>query len=353
MNPKVSIIVPIYNMEKYLAKCFNSLLAQTLKEIEIIAVNDGSTDDSMLILKAYEEKESRIKIIDQSNQGVSAARNNGILHAKGDYIGFVDPDDWIAENMYHEMFHRATTYDADIVMCSYKSEYVHHAKEKVFPFPNEVYWEKEGIQKNILRRLIGPLEEEVAKPDFLDALGPVWSKLYKKKLITDHHLSFRDLREIGTNEDGLFNIAAFYYAKSCYFSNDPFYHYWKGNVESITTNYKPDLHDKWSILHNEMFTFIKQHQLEDHYIQALHNRICLGTLGLGLNTINKKGSPLVKMKILKAIVNDQQIRQSFQEFELSYLPFTWKAFYFCPKNKLLLGYYSFLLLIEFLRKRIK
>ena len=95
---KVSIIVPVYNIEKYLAKCLDSLINQTLEDIEIICVNDGSTDNSAEILNEYAQKDCRIKIINQDNAGLSAARNTGINAANGEYIGYVDSDDWIDLN---------------------------------------------------------------------------------------------------------------------------------------------------------------------------------------------------------------------------------------------------------------
>ena len=103
-NIKVSIIVPVYNVEKYLAQCLDSLINQTLKEIEIICVNDGSKDNSAKILTAYAQKYVRIKIINQTNQGLSAARNNGISVATGEYIGFVDSDDWVDIDFYKKLY---------------------------------------------------------------------------------------------------------------------------------------------------------------------------------------------------------------------------------------------------------
>ena len=112
---KVSIIVPVYNIEKYLAKCLDSLINQTLEDIEIICVNDGSTDNSAEILNEYAQKDCRIKIINQDNAGLSAARNTGINAANGEYIGYVDSDDWIDLNFYEKLYNAAKDTDADIV----------------------------------------------------------------------------------------------------------------------------------------------------------------------------------------------------------------------------------------------
>lgn len=97
---KISIIVPVYNTEKFLEKCLNSLINQTLKDIEIICINDGSTDKSLQILEKFANKDKRIQIINQTNSGLSVARNIGIKKAKGEYIGFVDSDDWVDLNFF-------------------------------------------------------------------------------------------------------------------------------------------------------------------------------------------------------------------------------------------------------------
>ena len=101
--PKISVIVPVYKVEKFLPKCLESLINQTLKDIEIICINDGSPDNSLKILEEYAKKDSRIKIINQKNAGPSVARNNGMSAASGEYIGFVDSDDWIDLDFYEKL----------------------------------------------------------------------------------------------------------------------------------------------------------------------------------------------------------------------------------------------------------
>ncbi len=111
---KVSITVPVYNVEKYLEKCLDSLIGQTLKDIEIICINDGSTDNSLSILEKYAKKDSRIKIINQENQGIANTRNKSIKLAQGEYIGFVDSDDWVSCDFFEKLYNAALKYKADI-----------------------------------------------------------------------------------------------------------------------------------------------------------------------------------------------------------------------------------------------
>lgn len=114
---KLSIIVPIYNAQNHLKKCIESIINQTEKDIEIILIDDGSTDDSLKICNEYQRKDFRINVIHQNNSGVSIARNQGIKIAKGEYIGFVDSDDWIDLDMFKRLLEEAKKTDADIVMC--------------------------------------------------------------------------------------------------------------------------------------------------------------------------------------------------------------------------------------------
>lgn len=120
MKELISIIVPVYNVEQYLDDCLISIINQTYKNLEIILIDDGSTDKSGKICDEYAKKDSRIIVIHKENGGVSSARNAGLRIAKGAYIGFVDPDDWIAEDMYEVLYSNAKKYDADVSVCKYK-----------------------------------------------------------------------------------------------------------------------------------------------------------------------------------------------------------------------------------------
>lgn len=116
--PKISVIIPVYNVENYLRECLDSIINQTFKDIEIICVDDCSTDNSLDILNEYAQKDNRIKVFEQKeNSGQGAARNFGISIAQGEYITFVDPDDYIESTMYEKMYNQAKTLNSEIVMC--------------------------------------------------------------------------------------------------------------------------------------------------------------------------------------------------------------------------------------------
>lgn len=193
MNPKVSVIVPIYNVEKYLNKCVDSIINQSLRDIEIILVDDGSTDNSGEIADTYAQKDRRVKVIHKENGGQGSARNYGIEVAQGKYIGFVDSDDWIDLNMYEELYIAAEKENADIAVCN----------RKVFD------------ENNNLRTIVNVSERiiEINKVNTVDYVIErlfyphtvvVYNKIFKKSIIYNNNISFKEVKEVGS-EDTLFN----------------------------------------------------------------------------------------------------------------------------------------------------
>ena len=130
-NIKISIIIPIYNVEKYLSECLESIINQSYKNLEIICVNDGSTDKSLMVIKEYEKKDKRIKVISHNNKGVSATKNEGLKIATGDYITFVDPDDFLDLNVYEKCIEAIIEYKPDIVVYQIHFEYLNKKKQKI------------------------------------------------------------------------------------------------------------------------------------------------------------------------------------------------------------------------------
>jgi len=188
IKPKISIIVPVYNVQEYLGKCLDSLINQTLQDIEIICVNDGSTDDSLIILQNFAFKDNRIKIIDQENSGPGVARNNGMRVASGEYIGFVDPDDWVKEDMYEKLYNQAKTLDSDIVIC----DYVRYQEwtERVIPqnfFEKAVKYIK-AVPVNV------PDGKNIDREMLLDTLlvSPCYSvvRIYRREFLINNNILF-------------------------------------------------------------------------------------------------------------------------------------------------------------------
>lgn len=147
---KISIIVPIYNTEKYLKKCFNSLINQTLTDIEIILVNDGSTDNSEKIIKEYSKKYQNIKAYTKKNGGLSDARNYGVRKASGQYIAFVDSDDYVKKNMMEKLYNTATTRDLDVVVCNTYNVYPDKKKDTIIEIKSNKKYSDDDIKNYLI-----------------------------------------------------------------------------------------------------------------------------------------------------------------------------------------------------------
>ncbi len=222
---KLSIIVPVYNVEKYLPKCLGSLIKQTLKDIEIICVNDGSMDNSLAILKEFASKDSRIKIIDNQHQGVAKTRNTGIEQSTGEYIGFVDSDDYIDIDFFEKLYNSATKSNSDIAIASILKH------KKFFNIYNAKYTKEETaitIQDKI--KLC-----EDKKHFFFYA----WNKIYHSEFIKENNIKFSEGQ---IYEDVMFAIKALYYSNKIISVYGTKYHYIEH--ENSLTKYKDKTGEK-------------------------------------------------------------------------------------------------------------
>lgn len=214
----ISIVVPVYNVEEYLNKCIDSLIAQTFKNIEIILVEDCSTDKSKQICKDYESKYENIKLIYHSkNMGLAQARNTGISVATGKYIAFVDSDDWVKPNMYELLYRKIENENLDIVVCGYEEAY---DDEKYVTFKFSQY---KNIENNIdiMKSFLGGKINAVA-----------WNKLYKLSLFKNNNILYPEGKYY---EDQYPTFLLLYNSTRVGFINEPLYYY-KKRSSSITGN---------------------------------------------------------------------------------------------------------------------
>lgn len=348
MNGKISIIVPVYNVEKYLKQCLDSIIHQTYNNIEIICVNDGSTDHSLDILKSY-AYDDRIKIVEKTNGGLSDARNAGLKHVTGEYIMFVDSDDWIDVETCEKSIEKMIQYDVDVVMWSYTREYGDKSLKK-YIFDKDIYFDQEDTKYKIYRRLFGLYGEELAHPENADAIVTAWGKLYKSDSILKNNIQFVDTKKIGT-EDVLFNIQVFNYVNKCYYMNCYFNHYRKTNDLSLTSMYKKELFERWKTLFMFMDKHIQSNELDNSFRKALANRISLSMIGLGLNVVSSSLSFFKKRKELKLILDDNIMKSSLSSLELKYFPIHWKVYFYCLKKKFVILAIIMLKIMNMLRSK--
>ncbi|MDO4466475.1 MAG: glycosyltransferase [Bacillota bacterium] len=210
---KISIIVPVYNVEKYLECCLESLVNQTLSDIEIILVDDGSKDSSGQICDRYSLNYSNIKVLHIENGGPARARNKGLELAEGKYIGFVDSDDYVELNMFEELYKSAESNNSDIVMCSF---YINDGYSQTTIKMNcrELYNDNQDIKNNILSRFYSKNNT---------GLYSIVNKIFKNSLIKDNNISFVEGRTYA--EDTFFSFDSIKSSNTFSFLNKPFYHY--------------------------------------------------------------------------------------------------------------------------------
>ena len=348
---KISIIVPVYNVEKYLSQCLDSLINQTMKEIEIICVNDGSKDKSLEILNEYAAKDERLVILDQQNSGVSVARNNALKHIRGEYYMFVDSDDWLDLDTCEVAYSYAMNYKAEILMFSYTKEFGDHSIENhVFQQPFINYNDKENLS-NFHRRLVGPIGGELSNPQDADKYASCWMQLFKSCKFKD--CKFKDIRELGTFEDGLYQIEVYKDCESFVYIDRPFYHYRKTNSSSITSKYKPDLFKKWQHLYDIMTEELATWRAGETYRKALQSRIAIGCLGIGLNQISSNLGNIKNAQILKEYLSDRRYRDALKSLNTSPMGLPWKLFFFLCNHRLCYSLVILLTLIEYLRTHKK
>ncbi len=218
-SPKVSILVPIYNVEKYLRQCLESLVNQTLHDIEIICLNDGSTDSSPKIIQEFQKSDSRIRVINKKNSGYGDSMNQGLKKATGEYIGIVESDDFIDLDAFEKLYQLATTNNAEVVRANY-------------------YYNKSGKDKK--NYYINPVDAgRIIDPSrhtwiFYEAPA-IWSALYKRSFLNQNHIDFLPTPGASYQDTG-FNFKVWSSAKRAYFTTEAFLHYRIDNEASSVNN---------------------------------------------------------------------------------------------------------------------
>ncbi|MDE6637121.1 MAG: glycosyltransferase [Muribaculaceae bacterium] len=215
-KPKISIIVPIYNMETYLRQCLDSIKDQTFNDWECILVDDGSTDSSSEICDEYASKDPRFKVIHKYNGGVSSARNAGMAAAVAEYVGFVDPDDWTEPMLFDRLYHLITEYDADIVQVGYIKEFLGHNSTKHL----------------VNNTIVIDGDEAVREISFDKIPNYLWNKLHRRSIMTCMFPEGRSFEDIYVYGHWLLNV------KKMVLDPAPLYHY-RMRKGSIVHSYNP------------------------------------------------------------------------------------------------------------------
>ena len=224
-NIKVSIIIPTYNVEQYLRECMASITNQTLKDIEIICVNDGSTDNSLEILNEYAAKDERVVVLSGPNGGYGKAMNKGLDYAHGEYIGIVEPDDFVSLDMYELLYNKAKEKDLDFVKADFY-RFEEQANRNISYMYNNL-----SADETYYNRVINPAEEQYVFKFILNT----WSGIYKRSFIEEYKIRHNETPGASFQDNG-FYFQTFCFAKRAYFMDIPLYRNRRDNPNSSVKN---------------------------------------------------------------------------------------------------------------------
>lgn len=250
MNIKISIIIPVYNSAKYLRKCLNSIINQTFDNIEIICINDGSTDNSLSIINEYAKIDSRIKVYTIENKGVSAARNYGILVATGEYIGFVDSDDWIDKDFYEKLYDAIKSEHADIAVGEIKRV--------------NKFWQNYHLKING-KHVTENINEKVKLCNMPDKCY-VWNKLYKSEMLKNSDIRFE---EGIIYEDILFTLQILNYSKKLVTVPGTLYYYLRHTNSLVTLKDNKSLNNS-EYARNKAKQFCKDNNINLNFTEVTY-----------------------------------------------------------------------------------
>ena len=291
---KVSVIIPIFNTGAFLRRCVESVLGQTLTDIEVILVNDGSTDDSGKICDELAREDSRVIVIHKENEGVSIARNKGIEIAKGEYIGFVDSDDWIEPEMYYSLYNKAKETDSEIVMCDAVTKYDDKEDEEdtIYQLNSDVLIKHEDIYPKLL----------------MEIAGSAWRCIYKNELLKDNDIIF----PVGLkfSEDRIFNILALGYSSGLYYIKKAYYNRYIRNGSAVNKYYENMIGIALDARKRTMSAIDSAWQGQQEYKDMYENQ----TVGFALTAINNefykdsKSSFIKKYKNIKRICKNSDVK---------------------------------------------
>lgn len=333
MKYKVSVIVPVYNVERYLKRCVESLLEQTLKEIEIILVDDESPDKSPIICDSYAKVYENVVVIHKQNAGLGMARNSGLKVARGEYVAFVDSDDYVENDMYEVLYNHAIGNMADIVISGgFISEGAYRTQKVCKEIEHEIVYKGEEV-KILALKMTGALPEH--KLDYEHAMS-VCKGIYKRDMITSNEVSFFSEREM-ISEDLLFHYDIVQYARKVIVIPKCFYHYCLNN-ESLTKKYHKDRFQRNVSFYKYIVEILEKRQFTNSS-KLYAQRLLISSARVVISQIVKhyKKSCRNMLDEILDICNDDVLVQVLHDYPISRLPIKQRIFTYMVKKKMVRG----------------
>ncbi|QNF26187.1 glycosyltransferase [Metabacillus elymi] len=306
---KISVIVPVYNVDEFLPNCISSILEQTYKDIELILINDGSTDKSGEICNEFAEKDDRVKVLHNKNSGPSSARNAGIKLAQGEFIAFVDADDTIEPNMYEILLKHSLEHNADIVVCPFKTINLVNNTEAISSIMKDanIIFDKHKIEKQIIPSILN---------NKTYSLMPIFNKLYKKSLFYSNNIKFDT--EKSHSEDARLNFTLLTIINNLVYIEQPLYNYFIRERDSLTNKIRSDLHIYAFDNKNFLIALSKKYSL-DRYINNIREHFSRVVLSYLQEIVNSDLSQNQKYKIISDILGNEEFKSDLNYIKTSSL----------------------------------
>lgn len=322
-QPQISIIIPVYNVEKYLNRCIESVVGQSFKDIEIILVDDGSPDNSPQMCDDWAAKDCRIKVVHKQNGGLGFARNTGMQHATGEYIAFIDSDDYVDLNMYEILHEKAVSHNADIVYCGHK-----YGLKDGKTYENRSDFKEETIFKN--REEIENLSISYFYPSNGNVkMMSVWHSIYKRDVIKTDFYSEREV----VSEDLHFQVSAILNSKKIVYIPDSLYYYCY-NGESLSNTFKFNKIFGYQKLMNLL---LKIYPGKEHYVYKFYFNYTLNFIRPLLG--DKRITGKEKRKSLRELYSSPVWSEIKNGTDISIYSKHQKLYYFLMGKKLFCLYY--------------
>ena len=348
-NETISIVLPTYNVREFIPQCIDSLICQTYENLEIIIIDDGSTDGTGPLCDVLAQKDARIRVIHKENGGTHTGRNLGIKEATGQYIMFLDPDDWLDPETFRELMEKIREYDPDVIRFSYVREFPDHSALKENTFLPEDLCEGEDCKK-ICRQTLGLVGQELRHPENMNYLSSACFAVYKKSVIEENGLEFFNIHEIATFSDGFFNIRFLQKANRFLYVDKPYYHYRKFSSGAATTRYREEFLARQMRLF-QMLQTIAQEEGSEEFRKAFHSRVIFSTMEICLNALKGKRTFRQQYREMKQVLRNPLHREAFQSLDTGVLPMKWKVYYSLAKTGMVFPVFLMTKAIRFIQRK--
>lgn len=334
---KVSIVIPIYNAEEYLRECIDSALNQTMSDIKLVLVDDGSTDSSGKICDEYAKKDNRVKVVHQKNAGVCEARNVGIKAVETEYFTFLESDDWLTPDACERLYSYVENEQAEFVLGAYYKVSASGTTVKHPLSEKEIIFDENSIKNRLLEYVMGLTGERLKTPGNVDSLLTDTAKLYKTDIVRDNDIYWISRKEIYSDCLEYILRYAFYCKKAVYF-DEPIYYYRRTNTGSQTAGYRKGTLDLWLVQFDNMKSFIESNKLYNLW-DAYYSRVCFSIIPIGGNAY-RTGNKKEGMKEVRAALDQPIYKEAFTHFNISDLPMHFRPLFFFAKHKMYRAFYS-------------